>query len=110
MQGYQACACNLSSYAFLQEANCRATPGSPGRAAKQPQASTTSANAQQQIRKRNAAAKKKLQEDLAEQTALVEKLQQQLAVATAEGDQVAGLPACCCSFFQDYETPALSCQ
>lgn len=57
--------------------------------AKQPQASAASANAQQQVRKRNVAAKKKLQDDLAEQTALVEKLQQQLAVATAKGDKVA---------------------
>lgn len=73
----------------MQDANSRATPSSPGRAAKQPQASTTSANAQKQISKRNAAAKKKVQEELAEQTALVEKLQHQLAVATAKGDKVA---------------------
>lgn len=77
--------------ACLQEANSRATPSSPSRAEKQPLASSTSANAQQQVRKRNAAAKKKLQQDLAEQTALVEKLQQQLAVATAGGNKVAAL-------------------
>ena len=67
----------LSKHGPVQEANNRAAPSSPGRAARQPLASTC-ANAQQHVRKRNAAAKKKLQEDLAEQTALVEKLQQQL--------------------------------
>lgn len=79
--------------ACLQEANSRAMPSSPGRAEKQPQAASTSANAQQQVRKRNAAAKKKLQQDLAEQTSLVEKLQQQLAVAmaTAGSNKVAAL-------------------
>ncbi len=43
-----------------------------------------SANSHQHTKKRNAAAKKKLQEDLAEQTALVEQLQSQMAKLQAE--------------------------
>ena len=43
-----------------------------------------SANSYQHTKKRNAAAKKKLQEDLAEQTALVEQLQSQIAKLQAE--------------------------
>ena len=69
----------------MQEANNRAAPSSPGRAARQPLGSTC-ANTQQHARKRNAPAKKKLQEDLAEQTALVEKLQQQLKAVQTKAD------------------------
>lgn len=43
-----------------------------------------SANSHQHTKNRNAAAKKKLQEDLAEQTALVERLQSQIAKLQAE--------------------------
>ena len=43
-----------------------------------------SANSNLHAKKRNAAAKKKLQEDLAEQTALVEQLQLQIAKLQAE--------------------------
>ncbi|DBA96690.1 TPA: hypothetical protein ACH3X1_016741 [Trebouxia sp. C0004] len=59
----------------LQEANSKA-----GRQPLGP----TSANSHQHTKKRNAAAKKKLQEDLAEQTALVEQLQSQIAKLQAE--------------------------
>ena len=77
----------------MQEATSRAAPSSPGRAAKQATASP-GANASQQVRKRNAAAKKKLQEDLAEQTALVEKLQQQLTAVKMRADADASKVTC----------------
>ena len=68
---------------MLQEANSKAAPSSPGKAGRQP-LGPMSANSHQHTKKRNAAAKKKLQEDLAEQTALVEQLQSQMAKLQAE--------------------------
>ncbi|KAL0049666.1 hypothetical protein WJX82_007177 [Trebouxia sp. C0006] len=67
----------------LQEANSKAASSSPGKAGRQP-LGPVSANSHQHTKKRNAAAKKKLQEDLAEQTALVEQLQSQMAKLQAE--------------------------
>ncbi|KAL0032283.1 hypothetical protein WJX79_002357 [Trebouxia sp. C0005] len=67
----------------LQEANSKAASSSPGKAGRQP-LGPMSANSNLHAKKRNAAAKKKLQEDLAEQTALVEQLQLQIAKLQAE--------------------------
>ena len=94
--------CSASSSPSKKKSQCpqaasnRAMTSSPGRSAKQPQASTA-VNSQQQIRKRNAAAKKKLQEDLAEKTALVETLQQQVAaMAKVDGSKVIKFVLDCC--------------
>jgi len=68
---------------LLQEATSKAASSSPGKAGRQP-LGPMSANSHQHTKKRNAAAKKKLQEDLAEQSALVEQLQSQIAKLQAE--------------------------
>ena len=77
-----------------QEANSKGGSISPGKPAKQPLAPTSN-NFQQQIKKRNGAAKKKLQEDLEEQTVLVAQLQQQLKMLRPENAaKVRRLEAC----------------
>ena len=64
----------------MQEVNNRASGNSPDKGAKQPLAP---ANSQQQVKKRNTAVKKKLQEELDAQIALIERLQQELMTLRA---------------------------
>ena len=64
----------------VQEANSRASGNGPDKGLKQPLAP---ANSQQQVKKRNMAAKKKLQEELDAQAALIERLQQELMTLRA---------------------------
>ena len=61
----------------VQEANSRAVSNSPDKTVKH-SVGAAPANSQQQVKKRNTAVKRKLQEDVASQASLIEQLQREL--------------------------------